>query len=651
MNEDFREVIIKQREGKGIKEWEGTVLDYLYLVEENPKIANFAPGRIYDMISERGIEDLEDVLKIRGYDDLVKYNFFNNKIYGSYESLHDMMKFLKAAARRTETGKRILILVGPVSSGKSTTAALLKRGLEDYKVPKYSIKGCPIHEEPLHIIPYSDREYWEDRLGIKIEGVPCPVCQKMIDDEYTSNGVVSWDEIPVSVVHFSEQRRCGIGTFSPSDPKSQDVSELIGRPNMAKLSRYGETDPRAFEFNGEIQVANGGMIEMIELLKTDIKLQYVLISLAQEQLIKSPGFPQMYIDTLILAHTNEVEFDSFKSDKKNEALHDRMYPIYWPWNLRVDDEIKIYEKMIRESDFRDIHIAPNTLKVAAQFAVLSRLKPSKKVSNIVEKMKIYNGEITEEFKKSEIDVKSLKQEGRDAGEGMTGISPRFIINALNVALGMKEDKKCVNPIDVIRALRKNFDHHIGISDEEKKAFTTILIGDKDSVNAEYKEVAKKMVNMAFIYAYEEQAQALFERYMENVSAFCRKDKVLDTITGENSDPDEVLMRSLEELIGVPVNSKAEFRNNIFVYKADCLEKGEKFTYEQYNPLKEAIEKKLMSDLKSVVNLSIADTTNTNPKGKKRREKAMEILLEKGHCESCANVLLAYIGEVLRKEAA
>jgi len=382
----------------------------------------------------------------------------------------------------------------------------------------------------------------------------------------------------------------------------------------------------------------------------DPRLMYVLISLAQEQVIKSPGFPQMYIDTLIVGHTNCTEFDSFKADKKNEALHDRMYPIYVPWNLRVDDEVKIYEKMIKESSFRGIHIAPHTLKMAAEFAVLTRLTESSKVSNKVEKMKIYNGEITEGFKKTDIDVKELRQEGRDKGEGMKGISPRFIINALNVALGTKEDKKCVNPIDVIRALRENFSHQMGIEEEDIETYKNLLLGEKDSVNAEYKEIAKKEVNMAFLYAYDDQAEALFENYMRNVTAYCLKEKVYDSVTGEYSDPDEKLMRSLEELVPVPENSKSEFRNGIFVYKSTALEQGKKFSYKDYPPLKDAIEKKLMADLKPMVSTALADKSGTDPKAKKRREKALQNLLEKGYCQECASVLLAYVGEILRRES-
>lgn len=654
-NADFMQVILDQQKGTGFKEWEGTAIDYLGEVEKRPEIANFSPGRIYNMIMKVGTTPVKEELKTRGYEDLVQYNFFKDKIFGTLEPIHDLMRFLKAAARRTETGKRILIMVGPVSSGKSTIASLIKRGLEKDCTPKFAIKGCPIHEEALHLIPLDDRPYWEDRLGVKIEGTLCPVCMQMLDEKYTEEvdgeegKIVQWHSVPVEAVKISEQRRTCIGTFQPSDPKSQDITELIGRVDMTQMARWGETDPRAYKFDGELQVANGGMIEYIEILKADTKFHYVLITAAQEQVIKAPGFPQMYIDTLILSHTNQTEFDSFKSDKKNEALHDRMYKVHVPWNLRVDDEIKIYQKMINESDFRSIHIAPGTLRVAAEFAVLSRLTKSTKVSNKITKMKLYNGEIPTEFKKTDIDIKKLREEGRDQGEGMYGISPRFVINALNLALGAKEEKKCINPIDMIRALRDNFDHHIGIADEDVETFMNILTGNKESVAAEYKDWAKKEVNMAFLWAYDEQAQELFERYMTNAVGFCKNEQIKDSVTEEYHTPDEKIMRSIEELIGVPMEARKEFRNGIFVYKSDFLSEGKDFTYKDYDPLREGIEKKLMGDLKNVVSLSIADTASTNPKSKERRSAALEILIEKGYCEKCASMLLSFIGEVLRKE--
>ena len=647
---DFIEIILGQKEGKEREQWNGKMIDYLLKVSENPEIANFAPGRIFNMIMKYGVEPVEESLKTKGYEDLVKYNFFKNKIYGTLEPIHDLMRFLKASARRTETGKRILIMIGPVASGKSTIASLIKKGLELDDTPKFTIKGCQMHEEPLHLIPHIDRPFWEEKLGVKIEGSLCPTCQRMVDTDYTNKeGVVNWEDVIVESFTFSEQRRKGIGTFQPSDPKSQDITELIGRINMGKSARYGETDARAYQFDGEMQIANGGIMEYIEILKADIKFLYVLISAAQEQVIKSPGFPQIHIDEVILSHTNQSEFDKFKSNRDNEAIHDRMYSVMVPYNLKIDDEIKIYEKMIRESDFRDIHIAPYTLKMAAEFAILSRLIPTPRLSSIVEKMKLYNGETTEGFRKQEIDIRSLIEEGKAKGEGMTGISPRFVINALNVALAMKEDKNCINPIDIIRALKQNFEHHIGISEEDKSRYISYLDGDKDSVAKEFKDIAKKEVNMAFLYAYEDQAQALFKRYMVNVESFCQKKDIQDSITGEYSKPDETLMRSIEELIGVPENSKGIFRSEVLIHENSVIKSGRIFDYKSYDPIKEAIERKLMKDLKNVVSLSIADSTSTDPKSEKKRTKAFETLMERGYCKTCANVLLALVGEILRRE--
>ena len=291
------------------------------------------------------------------------------------------------------------------------------------------------------------------------------------------------------------------------------------------------------------------------------------------------------------------------------------------------------------------------------WAVLSRLVPSTKVDNLVKKMKIYNDEIVDDFKKEEFDMKALREEGRKKHEGMDGIDPRYIIDALNITLGAKEEKNCINPVDVIRALRNHFAHAIGITDEQEVKYENMLVGEKDSIASEYKEIAKKEINIAFLYAYEEQAETLFDNYMKNAESFCKKEKVHDEITGEYHEPDEKLMRSIEELINIPVNAKAEFRNGIFVHKTTCLERGDKFTFKTYPPLKEGVEKKLMMDLKNVVSLTLADPSKTDKKTKKRRAEALERLVPnpdnpKSHeeyCPQCANNLLAFVGEILRRE--
>jgi serine protein kinase len=648
----FQKIIDDSRRDDRQVLWEGFCLDYLALAKENPEIVQLAPGRIYNMLMHKGVEPFQDARKLPDYEDMVSYRFFSQELFGLEEPLHDLMKFFKAGARRTETGKRILILVGPVSSGKSTIATMLKRGLEQDPVPVYAIKGCPIHEEPLHLIPNRQRAKWEDILGVKIEGDLCPMCRFNLLEtaQYRDEqGNVRWENFPVVQFKLSERARCGIGTFQPSDPKNQDVSELIGRVDLAKITQYGETDPRAYSLDGELEIANRGLIEYVEVLKCDIKFHYILITVAQEQVLKAPGFPQIYVDEVILSHTNQTEFDKFKSLKENEALHDRMYPIYVPYNLKVKDEEKIYKKLIERSAFGNVHLAPYTLNVCAQFAILTRLKESELCPNPVKKMKYYNGDPVPEKEKDRVDFVQLRLDGKKKAEGMSGISPRFVVNALNIVLGGKESAGCANPVDAIRALRANFEHHIGFTEEERTRYLALLLGEKDSVLSEYREIAKKEVNRAFLFAYEDQAQALFDNYMKNATAFCLKKKIRDPVTGEEQDPDEKLMRGIEELVGVSENAKREFRQGIFVFKSDAIDQGRTFSFTTYSPLQEAIERKLIGDLKNVVSLTIADKTRRDPKTMKRREDALEALQQKGYCPVCAENLLQFVGDLLRKE--
>jgi len=524
--------------------------------------------------------------------------------------------------------------------------------VEEDRTQIYAIKGCPIHEDPLHLVPRNQRAKWEEIVGVKIEGDLCPLCRFNLleNDGYRDeSGNVLWEEFPVVRLKLNERARCGIGTFQPSDPKNQDISELIGRVDLSKITRYGETDPRAYSLDGELEIANRGLMEYVEILKCDIKFHYILITVAQEQVLKAPGFPQIYVDEVILSHTNQTEFEKFKSAKENEALHDRMYPIFVPYNLKVKEEEKIYKKLIERSEFGDVHLAPYTLNAAAQFAILTRLTESQLCPNVIKKMKYYNGEPVAEKEKDQVDLVQLGLEGKKYAEGMSGISPRFVVNALNVALGEKESAGCVNPLDAIRALRANFEHHIGFSDEEKTRYLNLLIGEKDSVLSEFKELAKKEVNRAFLFAYEDQAQALFDNYMKNATAFCLKKKIRDPVTGEEQEPDEKLMRSIEEMIGVSENAKREFRQGIFVFKSDAIDRGKEFSFDTYTPLQEAIERKLIGDLKNVVSLTIADKTRRDPKTLKRRQDALEALQEKGYCPVCAENLLQFVGDLLRKE--
>jgi serine protein kinase len=284
------------------------------------------------------------------------------------------------------------------------------------------------------------------------------------------------------------------------------------------------------------------------------------------------------------------------------------------------------------------------------FAVMTRLVPSNQCPDMIKKAKYYNGEAIMEKERDPVDVKKLWREGREKREGMSGISPRFVMNALNLTLGSAQHQSgCINPPDVIRAMKYQFDHHIGFTEEERKRYMNLLLSEKESVLSDYREKAKKEVNKAFLYAYEDQAQALFDNYMENATAYCMKKKIVDPVTQEENVPDEKLMRSIEEMIGISESAKSEFRQGLFVFKSDAMDQGEPFDFKSYSPLQEAIEKKLISDLKNVVFLTLADKTRKDPKTEKRKSEAVSRLMEKGYCEVCAERLLEFVGEMLRKE--
>lgn len=540
------------------------------------------------------------------------------------------------------------MLVGPVGGGKSTIVTLLKKGLERYTRTDsggvYAIKGCPMHEEPLHLIPDDLRPEFKKQFGIHIEGDLCPVCRYHLRNP--DEGKI--DDVRVVRVLFSEKQRVGIGTFKPSDPKSQDVAELTGSVNIQALTEFGlESDPRAYNFDGELNIANRGLMEFIEMLKAEKRFLYELNTVAGEQTIKASRFALIYADVVVVAHTNEYEYNSYFSNKENEAMIDRIFVVKVPYNLQVSQEMKIYEKLIAQSEVRDeavdltqMHIAPNTLRVASIFAVLSRLKPSKKSGlNLMTKLKLYDGE-KQVGDWDQKHVRELRDEYMD--EGMTGVSPRFIINRLSAAL-VRGEKNCVGPIDVLRSLRDGITEYTSSEEERKR-----LLGFIDEARKEFDEAAKKEVQRAFVYSYEESAKTLLDNYLDNVDAFCNHTKIKDPITDEEMEPDERLMRSIEEQIGVSENAKREFREGVMRSVASLARRGLKFDISSDERLKEAIEKKLFSDLKDVVKITTSTKTPDENQLKRINEVVDRLITEQGYCAVCANELLRYVGSLLNR---
>jgi len=442
--------------------WEGTFRDYFEQVLQNSGISKLSHARVCDMILTAGVDKINEGSR----DEIIRYNFFSDELFGIEGPISKIVEYFKSAAQRLEVRKRIMLLMGPVGGGKSTIVTLLKRGLENWTRTDhgavYAIKDCPMHEEPLHLIPPELRPEIARHYGLYIEGELCPQCRYNLEHVYHGRH----EDVLVHRIVFSEKERIGIGTFTPSDPKSQDITELTGSIDLSTIGEVGvESDPRAYRFDGELNIANRGIMEFIEMLKCDEKFLYSLLTLSQEQSIKTGRFAMIYADEVILSHTNENEYSAFVANRKSEALQDRIIMIKVPYNLKATQEERIYHKLLSQSEaLRSVHIAPNTLKVAAMFAVMTRLEEPKRASiDIVKKMKLYDGEDVEGFKSK--DVRELQEE--TIREGMDGISPRYIINRLSGAL-VRDNITCINPIDALRAIKDGFEQHTGISTDQRE---------------------------------------------------------------------------------------------------------------------------------------------------------------------------------------
>jgi predicted Ser/Thr protein kinase/intein/homing endonuclease len=422
---------------------------------------------------------------------------------------------------------------------------------------------------------------------------------------------------------------------------SQDISELVGGIDLSTIGEVGvESDPRAYRFDGELNIANRGIMEFVEMLKTDEKFLYVLLTLSQEQNIKTGRFSMMYADEVVVSHTNEHEYQAFVGNKKSEALQDRIILVKVPYNLRVSDEIKIYEKLLKQSALQNVHIAPNTLRIASVFAVMTRLEPSKKAGmSPIKKLRLYDGEDIEDFKQK--DIKELQEEA--IREGMDGISPRYVINRLSNAL-IKQNVTCINPIDALRALRDGLDQHTSITREERDRYLNFI----SEARKEYDEMARKEVQRAFVYSYEESARTLLNNYLDNVEAYCNKTRMRDPITDEEMEPDEQLMRSIEEQIGITENAKRSFREEILIRISSLARKGLTFDYTSHERLKEAIEKKLFADLRDVVKITTSTRTPDKEQLRKINEVVNRLMADHGYCHVCANEILRYTGSLLNR---
>src|SRR5689334_5304744 len=639
---DFERVIKQDRASRESKQWRGTLLEYLEVVKADPTFTKLSHARIYDLIISNGthnIQEADDPRTKRLYkDEPVKvYHFFADEFFGIERTIAQIVRYFHSASLKGEESRQVLYLMGPVGSGKSSLVERVQRGLEQVGLI-YAIEGCPMNEEPLHLVPRHLRREFEKMLGVHIEGDLCPVCRYRLKSEFNNR----YEEFPVIARAFSKRNRVGVGVVPPVDPNNQDTSVLIGSEDISKLDQYSEGDPRVLELNGALNVGNRGMVEFIEVFKNEIEYLHCMITATQEKVIPAPGrHGLVYVDTVIVAHSNEAEWQKFKADHTNEAILDRIVVVKVPYNLRLSEEVKIYQKIIRHSDFK-AHVAPHTLDIASMFAILSRLEPTNKC-DLMTKLKLYNGEeVVQKGRTKKVDVKELRDDAKR--EGMSGISTRFIMKALDNALSDNVDGNCINPINVREALITMV-KEADLADDERKRLLEFL---QDVLHKEYLEILEKEITKAFVYSYQEQAESLFQNYLDHAEAFVNKTRVKDRNTKEELHADEGFLKSIEEQIAIIGSAAEGFRQEVIAYLWAASRRGERISYRSYEPLKEAIEKKLMSSVRDISRI-ITKARTRDEEQTDKYNSMVKNLLENGYCPSCVDVVLKYAANNLWKD--
>src|SRR5437899_3113594 len=661
--------------------WEGSLEDYLKLIQDTPRVTRNAFQRIYDMTLSYGIEEhVEHKKKI------TRYRFFRDElhngrdaVYGIDQSLNHLVDIFKSASRNYGTERRVILLHGPVGSAKSTIVRLLKKGLEEYShIPDgamYSFAWtniandlekevyamvndelpCPMREEPLHLIPSGQREKLIDELmrnsrdpkfPIQVEGDLCPACRQMYREltrRYKGDWFKVMDHVKVRRLVLAEKDRIGIGTFQPKDEKNQDSTELTGDINYRKIAIYGsDSDARAFNFDGEFNVANRGIIEFIEVLKLEVAFLYDLLGASQEHKIKPKKFPQTDIDEVIIGHTNEPEYRKLQNKEFMEALRDRTVKIDTPYITRLSEEIKVYEKDYNLQRIRGKHIAPHTLEMAAMWCVLTRLEEPKKHNlTLLQKLKLYNGKTLPGF--TEDNIKELRKEA--AREGMEGISPRYVQDKISNALVSDKGEGCVNPFMVLNELESGLRHHSLISSEEVRKRDRELLS---VVKGEYEDIVKNEVQRA-ISADEDAIAKLCGNYIDNIKAYTQREKVRNKYTGQYEEPDERLMRAIEEKIDIPESRKDDFRREIMNYIGALAIEGKTFNYRTNERLHKALELKLFEDQKDSIKLKNLVSSVVDKDTQEKIDIVKDRMIKSyGYCEICSTDVLNFVASIFAR---
>ncbi|AAG19224.1 MULTISPECIES: PrkA family serine protein kinase [Halobacterium] len=652
---------------------------YLDTLYDDPTVARNAHQRLADMFDYYGkTTDDDGVVEYRlaSEDPLGEgaNTFFGREVH---ESIHEFVNKVKSGARGLGPEKRIILLLGPVGSGKSDVDRQVRRYFEDYTAQRegrlYTFRWTdlcsviddqdpnddtitsPMHQDPLVLLPEAQRQQVIDDLNEDLDAPYSLRNSQSLDPEsefYMDELLAHYDddlqavlESHVEVVRLvaSENRRDCIETFEPKDKKNQDETELTGDVNYSKLAVYGESDPRAFDYAGAFCNANRGIFSGEELLKLQREFLYDFLHATQEQTIKPKNNPRIDIDQVIVGRTNMPEYQDKRADEKMEAFNDRTKRVDFPYVLEYDREAKIYEKLLGNADVPDIHVEPHTLTMAGLFGVLTRIRePDTDAIGLLEKAKAYNGELDDI---DDVDPEKLREEAEVTGdrEGMDGVSPRFVGDEIAAAImeSMDRDRGFLSPLTVFNRVEDNLPQHGSIPEDHVADYQRVL----EQVREEYKERAIEDVRHALAYDLDE-IQRQGEKYMDHVMAYIDDDTVADELTGREQEPDETFLRAVEEQLGVPGDRKDDFRQEVSNWVSRRAREGEPFDPQDNDRLRRALERKLWEDKKHNINFS-ALVSNADVDEEQDNEW-VAALVDRGYSEDGAREVLEFAGAEVAK---
>ncbi|HEX7028656.1 MAG TPA: PrkA family serine protein kinase [Gammaproteobacteria bacterium] len=615
------------------KHEEYSLQEYLELCKSDPTTYASAAERMLMAIGEPQLVDTRNDHRLS--------RIFSNKViklypafkdfYGMEETIENIVSYFRHAAQGLEEKKQILYLMGPVGGGKSSLAEQLKRLME--KFPIYAIKGSPINESPLGLFsPQEDAGILEDDYGIPrryLTGIMSPWAIKRLHE---MNGDIT--QFKIVKLRPSVLEQIGIAKTEPGDENNQDISSLVGKVDIRQLEHFSQNDPDAYSFSGGLCKANQGLLEFVEMFKAPIKVLHPLLTATQEgNYMGTEGLSAIPFDGIVLAHSNESEWLAFKNNRNNEAFLDRINIVTVPYCLRVSEEIKIYEKLLTHSSLANSPCAPDTLKMMAQFSVLSRLKEPEN-SNIESKMKVYDGENLKD-----VDPKAKSyQEYRDyAGvdEGMTGLSTRFAFKILSKVFNYDHAEIAANPVHLLYVLEQQIEKEQFPPEVQERYISYI----KGILAKNYADFIGKEIQTAYLESYSEYGQNIFDRYVVYADYWIQDEEYRDQDTGEILDR-AALNEELEKIEKpAQISNPKDFRNEIvnFVLRARAKNAGKNPTWTSYEKLREVIEKKMFSNTEDLLPV-ISFNAKASAEDQKKHENFVARMMAKGYTEKQVRLL-------------